>query len=456
MLEPTPFQTQALAVPEAFNLALLGGRGGGKTTGLSLLILRHVAQYGPGARVLVVRQTYQGLLRIADELEQMLLSAFGAGVSHNRAEHLIRVPNGATVELGQIVDLRSYVKFQGRECTLLVVDEITNFTTARFIDLLRSNLRSARGVPLRVAVTGNPGGPLHALVARRHINGRIPGRPYELEPGTGDLWVTLNSTYRDNPHLDQGTYQRQITASAGGDQALARSWLDGDWSELSGAFFSDVFGPHCVIPDEPWTVPRRDAGWRSYVALDWGMSAPSVALLCARPMLHRLPGPGDRVFPAGSLLVLDEVTTADPRDPTRGLGWPPQMLAEEVVAACRRVGVSPRGVGDDARGLEGSTLLEQLRRWGLALERPVKDRISGWVATKQMMNAARTKDPDTPGLWVSERCRYTLETLPVIARSELRREDCATDGPDHAADALRYGVVHNPRAVSSGATTGFF
>ena len=105
MLEPTPFQTQALAVPEAFNLALLGGRGGGKTTGLSLLILRHVAQYGPGARVLVVRQTYQGLLRIADELEQMLLSAFGAGVSHNRAEHLIRVPNGATVELGQIVHL---------------------------------------------------------------------------------------------------------------------------------------------------------------------------------------------------------------------------------------------------------------------------------------------------------------------------------------------------------------
>jgi hypothetical protein len=455
MLQPTAFQSRVLAVPEQWNLALLGGRGGGKTTGLSLLVLRHCAAYGPAAKPLVIRQSYQGLQRIEEELLQLFTSAFGQAVAHNRAEHIFRLPNGATVELGQITDQKSYIRYQGRETTLLCLDELTNYSTTRFTDLLRSNLRSPAGVPLRVVVTGNPGGPLHAVVAKRHVHGRLPWRPYQLDED-GDVWVTCPSVFTDNPHLDHASYQRQIMASAGGDLALARSWLDGDWSELSGAFFSDVWGSHCILPDEPWTVPRRDAGWRSYVALDWGMSAPSVALLCARPMLHRLPGPGSRSFPAGSLIVLDEVTTADPRDPTRGLGWPPQMLAEEVIAACRRWRVSPRGVGDDARGLEGSTLLEQLRRWGLALERPVKDRISGWVAVKQMMSAAKSEDPDTPGLWVSERCRYTLETLPIVARSELRREDLATDGPDHAADALRYGVAHNPRGVTAGRVHGYF
>lgn len=43
--EPTPFQARAMAVPERINLALLGGRGGGKTTAATLLALRHCVQY---------------------------------------------------------------------------------------------------------------------------------------------------------------------------------------------------------------------------------------------------------------------------------------------------------------------------------------------------------------------------------------------------------------------------
>lgn len=439
-LKPTAFQARVLAVPEHFNLALLGGRGGGKTTAMNLLIVRHCAQHGEAAKPLVVRQTYKALQRIEDELAELFFGVFGPGVRHNRGDHFFRLPNGAFVELAQIEDQRSYLKHQGRETTLLCIDELTNFATDRFVNLLRSNLRAPGDIPLRVVVTGNPGGPLHAKVARGHVHGRMAWRPYEHSDGS--MWVTCPSVYTDNPHLDHARYARDITAAVGSDRALSEAWLSGRWDDIAGAFFAGTFGAHCVIPEAEWHVPRE--GWWSYVSMDWGMSAPSVVLLCARPLRPGLPGPGARVFPKQSLVVVDEIAVCDPNDPTVGLGWPPQMLAEEILSRCKRWNVRPRGIGDDARGLDGSTLLEQFRRFGVSMQRPTKDRISGWVAVKQMMAAASGDDPDQPGLFIAERCRYLLETLPTLPRNQLRPEDVDTNAADHGADALRYAVVTKP------------
>ena len=55
-IRPTPFQSQVLMVPEDHFLFLGGGRGGGKSFALQLLILRHVQQYKARARVLVTRR----------------------------------------------------------------------------------------------------------------------------------------------------------------------------------------------------------------------------------------------------------------------------------------------------------------------------------------------------------------------------------------------------------------
>lgn len=56
---PTPWQDRVLAVPEHLNLAMLGGRGSGKTTALALLVLRHCVQYEDWARVLILRAIYK-------------------------------------------------------------------------------------------------------------------------------------------------------------------------------------------------------------------------------------------------------------------------------------------------------------------------------------------------------------------------------------------------------------
>jgi hypothetical protein len=55
-----------------------------------------------------------------------------------------------------------------------------------------------------------------------------------------------------------------------------------------------------------------------------------------------------------------------------------------------------------------------------------------------LANAGR---PDVPGLYVSRLCGYWWATVPTLARDEKRVEDLDTTGPDHAADACRYGLL---------------
>lgn len=56
--------------------------------------------------------------------------------------------------------------------------------------------------------------------------------------------------------------------------------------------------------------------------------------------------------------------------------------------------------------------------------------------------------PDKPGLYVSRACEYWWATVPYLARDVKRIEDIDTTGPDHAADACRYGCLDPARAES--------
>ena len=119
------------------------------------------------------------------------------GIQSNRADFVIRCPNGAVVTLGDHQSRKDVAKWQGQEANLLAVDEITNFATLRFINMLRANLRGPADVPTRMIVFGNPGGPLHATIARMHVHGDSPGSPTHWT--TGARRVLCPSTYLDNP-----------------------------------------------------------------------------------------------------------------------------------------------------------------------------------------------------------------------------------------------------------------
>src|SRR3546814_11334660 len=68
-------------------------------------------------------------------------------------------------------------------------------------------------------------------------------------------------------------------------------------------------------------------------------------------------------------------------------------------------------------------------------------RKAGWERMRTLLSQAGS--PDRPGLYISTRCRYAWDTLPTLPRDARDVEDVDSDAPDHAADAIRYGIIRS-------------
>ncbi|MEM1040582.1 MAG: phage terminase large subunit [Pseudomonadota bacterium] len=443
---PTPFQGRVLSIPENIDVFLGGGRGGGKSYCKALMILRHVEQYKGDARVLYVRKTYKGLADFELVLRHLFNTAYGSAASYNASEHVFRLPYGY-VELAQVDGPNAYDKVQGRSFTLIMVDELTQWAEPLVIDMLRSNLRGPKHVPLRTVYAGNPGGVGHHWVASRYVLPANPWRPFQTE--TGKLCVHASSTFKDNPHLDAKDYEHQLRAACAGDEELLRAWTMGDWSVARGAFFAGCLSQERNAID-PWDgVPK---GWSTWLAHDFGTSSPSATYVMAKSPGDT--GPDGFFYPRGSIITLDELATYRPNRLSEGLGWTVPRLAEAIREMCQRWNIRPNGTADDAifaraRGHATVTIADEFSQCGVMFSPARKgSRKAGWERMRTLLSQAGSADK--PGLYISRACKYAWETLPVIARDPRDPEDLDSDSPDHAADALRYGVLWQPMRVSQG------
>lgn len=450
-IEPSAFQGRVLAIPEEYDVALTGGRGGGKTFAVLLLILRHVETHGSAARVLVVRKHFPDLRDFEGEARFLFGTAYGGALHYNAQDHLFRFPNGATVQLDQLEGPQHFIKYQGKSFSLIAVEEAGQYPEPVTLDLLRSSLRSKAGIPCRFILSANPGGSGHGWINARHVAGVTPWKPY-TEPNSGRTFVTAPSVLADNPHL--GTdYARQIEAATAADPELQKAWLEGDWNIAKGAFFSQVFSTkRNVIP--AWReVPH---GWETYVAGDHGSAAPCVFYLCARSPGAQ--GPDGQWYPPDSVVLFDEVAFVERNSLSKGLGLTVPTMAEEVIEECKAWRMRPQGVMDDAtfsqHGGSGGSLADEYRRAGLTLHRAQKgDRLTGWERMRRML--ADAGSPDVPGLYISERCSYWLQTVPFLDRNPRRPEDVDTTGPDHGADATRYALTFKKPRIYIRRNRGF-
>ncbi len=437
-LELNPFQEQLLAIPEQYDVFCGGGRGGGKSYGLAYLILRHCEQYGAKARVLYVRKTYRGLADFELVLQELFGTIYSKAARYNTTEHVWRLPNGAYVELGQIESFADYQKYQGRSFTLLLTDEAGQYADPQLLDMLRSNLRGGAGLPIRMVVAANPGGPGHAWLASRYVFNSAPFVPFK-EAKSKREWVYAPSTLAGNHFIDREQYTEQLGAACADDPELLRAWTEGDWSVVRGAYFAGSISEERNTID-PWeAIPE---GWDTHLAHDFGSAAPSVTYLMATS-----PGAehNRRWYPRGSIILVDELATVRKGNLNHGLYWNVDLLAEAIQRdLCRKWHVAAHGVADDAifsrSGSSAGSIADEFRRAGIDFEPAQKaDRITGWQRMKRML--ANAGKPDVPGLYVSRSCGYWWATVPTLARDEKRVEDLDTTGPDHAADACRYGLL---------------
>lgn len=442
------FQRRVMLVPEEFDLFLGGGRGGGKSYGLGVLGLRHAEQYGNRARILYVRQTYKGLADFELVTRDLFGTVYGTAARYRSDEHVWRLPGGAHFELGQLENAGDYGKNQGRGFTLLLIDEAGQYAMPDLLDLMRSNLRGASGVPIRVAIAANPGGPGHHWLARRYVFQGAPWQPF-FESKSKRQWVYCPSTYIENNFIDREQYRDQLESACPHDPELLRAWATGDWAVNRGAYFAAVLDESRNAVN-PWAEIPKTQGqrWDTFLAHDFGSAAPSVTHIFAK-------SPGatvdDVFYPRDSLVIVDELAAARRDNLSLGLGWTAPTTAEAIREMCARWKVKPQGVADDAcfakTGSGSGSIADEFARAGVTFHPAKKaDRITGWQMMRRML--ADAGKPDKPGLYISRGCEYFWSTVPYLARDQKRVEDVDSSGPDHAADCCRYGLLRMRRTAT--------
>lgn len=433
------FQERALIVPEAVDMFLGGGRGGGKSYLMALLALRHCEMYGKRARVLYIRRTYKSLEDFALTTQELFGKVYGTAARYNASEHVWKMPGGGMIELGQLETASDYNRYQGRSFSLLMLDECGQYQDSTLLDMLRSNLRGPKDLPIRTVYAANPGGVGHMWLAKRFVFTKTPPWVPFTEEKSKRLCVYAPSTFAANQFLDVEQYRDQLGAACADDPELLRAWVDGDWTVSRGAYFADVLDENRVATD-PWScIPQ---GWPAWIGHDFGSAAPSVTYV-----LVESPGgigPDGRWYPRGSIIAVDELATNRSDDRLNdGIGWTVPVLSEAIRAMCARWGISPSGAADDAifakTGSGAGCIADEFEREGVHFEPAQKgDRVSGWQRMRRLL--ADAGKPDRPGLYVSRACRYWWLTAPFAGRDPKRPEDVDSSGADHALDAMRYGT----------------
>lgn len=441
---PNDIQEFGLGVPWKYDIATGGSRGFGKTVLDLFLAIRH-AMAVPGSRSVFFRQTY-GSLHDAVMLSVQLIQSIDPAASFNKSDLHWTFSNLSALTFAPLADVDQYRRWQGANITGCVIfDECQQWASPELPDLLLSNLRSTTG-HTRAIYSMNPGDRGHAWLFNRFIKHapQTMGEPFTTENGRET--VLIRGTIADNPHLPKN-YVENLRAATLHDPALFRAWTEGDWHAIGGTFFGDVFGSKNLVtlyPGDYW--PERRDQWRLYISIDWGSSAPAVALLCAESRDSTRSSAGEHHV-KGDTIILDELSTAIPGDLNRGDKSTVGEFSANVKKMLAEWEAPRRGCIDDAvyaqHGHERGPLANEFAENGLELEPAKKGRrVNGWSILKERLNnATQERVRERPGVYINRRCEYLIETLKMLSPDPRNREDCQTDGPDHAADALRMSLT---------------
>ena len=459
LIQPLEWQRGLLSVPDEYDVILTGGRGGGKSTGMCLLILRDVLRFGSSFKGALVRRELAGLRKLEQEIQQMM-SAIPElrGSRYLTGQKEFRFSNGAVLYAHYLRDLASFSRFQGIDLSHLFVDESGQLDSPEALLRMRSSMRTTDPrIKPRMVCTANPNG-AGAFWHLEHVVHKLT--PWN--PGWCELFqkevVLIHSTLFDNSHLsDREGYIAQLKSSCNFDEARIQSEIYGSWDSVSGAFFASVFDERRIMVP---AVDRLDT-MRDYkpsqlwLSMDWGTRRPSCVLLAWRSS-GKVNLPDGRIAGAGSVFVVDAIHT-NRRHADGSEAWnegirelTTSAMATQILEMLERYGIDiatiPRlhRVADAAIGAQlGSndgSIGAQLRKQGVGfVAAPKGKRAPGWALLKTYLEASGS--PDAPGLYVTPRVKAFWATIPTLQASSNDPEDLDTNSCDHLADSLRYLIV---------------
>ena len=400
-----------------------GAAGGGKSVAIVMEGLRACARH-PGMRVLLVRRSYDELAESVFPVLGKFGFAAALGARWNGTERELRFPNGSLFRFRYMENLADASRRQGGQYQLLLVDEATLMPPG-VVDILKfERLRSDGTVPvLGTRSTCNPGGPSHAQVKARYIDGTAHGTNVVADDqGLTVRFVQAKST--DNPHLDDG-YQKRLDAIP--DPQRRAAMRDGDWDQFAGMMFPEWRHHRHTL--DPITLP---AGLKRFNGIDWGYTAPWCTLWGAQDE-------------DGRVWIYRELYKTQVGEK--------EQAAQILAAESEDEHVAAR-YGDDAmwatRG-DAKPVATVYAENGVPLTPAGKGgRVAGWQRVHSFLDEApacphhRAQGWATcPLLHVFTTCTELIRTLPALPHAQTGDpEDADTKAEDHAPDSLRYLLIN--------------
>src|SRR5579859_3530578 len=254
-----------------FSEVFLGGaRGGGKTDAVLGKWAIKEKRYGAHFNATMFRRT---TVSANDAIERSKEIYGSLGARFHEQKLLWRMPNGGRVNFSYLDSVADAEGQQGRNLTDAWVEEAGQYASPAPIDKLFGVLRSAHGVPIQLTLTGNPGGAGQHWLRERYQLHPFPLRPKvlsrKLPDGSIHRFAVIPSRITDNKILlssDPGYRSRLYLV---GSPQLVKAWLEGDWTAVEGAFFSEWSNEQHVIP--PFAIPDH---WLRFRSADWGSYSP--------------------------------------------------------------------------------------------------------------------------------------------------------------------------------------
>lgn len=423
------------------NILFGGAAGGTKSYSALFDALRHAFAI-PGFRAIIMRRTLEELRRnhldVVETVSAQINTYFEKEVCEYYKDKEVRVvshPNGeySRVVFGHCQRKGDEKIYLGDAYDAYYPDEMATFHQDQIIGVQGRLRTKKRGLIPRMAGTSNPGGS-HTLWLRDFFitkNEAVIRQKYPKY--RADRHEFIPAMLYDNPYYmdPDGTYDTYEERLFAHDPIRRWQLLLGDWSALSGQFFPE-FSEATHVADISIPSGCKIERW-----VDWGYD-PHYGIVQWVALL-----PNGRIYVfaewrfngehAKERLVASEVAKRT-RDLTHS-----EMLPLAKSNRVSRSIADPSMWGKD--GHSGEDYAETFRKNGVVLQRADNDRILGWGRLRHWFRKA----PDElPWMMFHPRCVTTIRSIPTLVRDENDPADVNTEGEDHPADALRYGVMGRP------------
>lgn len=442
-LVATPRQSALITCP-ADTVFFGGARGGGKTYGCGLLILDRVAKYGKYFKAIFFRRSNGELEDVVNEYKNLF---YGVAVWQSTSR-TFKFWNGATLKMRFLDKYDDVMKYQGHDYCLIIFDEVTNFSNWNWIERMRGCLRSGKGIPTQMVLSGNPGGPLHMTLKSEFISPWPDGDMlipdgYSKKMGRYKYKCFIPSYLKDNPYLDGTSYEDELKKSGTPEQV--KQWLHGDWNVRQNAAFASLFKPSIHVVKK-FRIPYT---WRIVKTYDYGSSHPWGCVWFAisdgsdylaadghwRPTI-----PGD-IFAVYELYGWTGRRNEGNKETIQSQAEKIKLV-ESTVFANMPISQSIADSQIFASTSGAYCISDDFESNGVYWEKCNKgpgSRENGYKLMCERLIASVTRD-GKPGIFWFSRCQNCLATIPELQMEKDGTDRVATGGAseDHLYDAHRY------------------